>query len=67
MDFSFGGQGACSRHNHSVSFVALISDSYPQAFDLLVSTLQGELSTPNPPLDVVGGQSLCLFFLPRIF
>lgn len=53
--------------NHSLPFVASISNSYPQAFDFLMPALQGGLSTLNPPFDVEGGQSLCLSFLPHLF
>lgn len=53
--------------NHSLLFVAPASYSYPLAFDLLVSVLQGGLSTLNSLLDVEGGQSLCLSFLPCLF
>jgi len=33
--------------DHKVPFVASVSDSYSQAFDLLMATLQGQLSTLN--------------------
>jgi len=49
--------------NHKVPFVALVSNSYPQAFDLLVAVLQGQLFTLYRFLDIEGNASTS-FSLP---
>jgi len=43
--------------NHKIPFVALVSDSYPQIFDMFLATLQGQLFTFYPFLDINGNAS----------
>lgn len=45
-------------HNRIAPFVASVSNSHPQAFDLLMAILQGQLFTLHSFLDVGGNASL---------
>lgn len=51
-------QAACSRYQPQGSFFALVTDCYPQVFDLLMAVLQRQLFTLNPLLDVEGNPSI---------